>query len=238
MLRLLVVFGAAATMAAALGTGFFTVPGEFNFTWTTGFFPPHRGYSAYIVTALVFLAPHRWLRALAGLTLALGGTRAAWVGVLAGWAWGRPWRVLAALLLAVLAVVGGNKLKSHGAQGDGVRVLTWQAALREAEKHPTGLVTEGRGHFIAAIAGNEVNKAHSDLLQLLVDHGFAAAFYAILALAAGLWWLPAGPWKELVVCLSVQSLMDNRLHHPACAALYAVAWLGAALESPPSGPTA
>lgn len=227
MIQFIIVFFAACTAAAALGTGFFTHPGHFSFGWMTGFFPPHRGYSAYIACALIFLAPHRWLRGLGMAAAGLSAARAAWIGVIAGWAWGRPRRVALASILAGLALVGGNMVKDYGARGDVARVQIWKLAWSQAVKHPHGV---GEGRFIGAIGGYAVTKAHSDLMQVLVERGFLTAISAMGLIAAGLWLAPASPWKDLVVCLTTQSLVDNRLHHPACAALYAVVWACALAE--------
>lgn len=240
MIQLLIVFGAAATMAAAVATG--AASGPFHFlTSMTGFFPPHYGYSAYIVTSLLFLAPQRWLQWAAVASLVLSGNRAAWVGAIAGWAWGRedgprvwdsrPLRLQAAVVLGVLAVFGGLLFKPPvvRARTDNVRMQIWTTALEVSAAHPEGL---GRGNFIRAIAGREVNKTHSDLLQLLVEGGRALTAITVLLIAWGLYRSPEGPFKSLLVCLTAQSVVDNRLHHPACAALYALAWLGAALERP------
>lgn len=237
ILRFFIVLFAAATTAAALATGFTTDLGHFHMGWMTGFFPPHRGYSAYVVTALLFLAPQRWLRGLAGVTLALSGARAAWIGALAGWGWSRGWRrpwLLGVLLAA--AVAGGMLMKGKPQQNnDSVRVMIWRAALHDIAKHPRGTYPDG---WCTAVAGLEASKAHSDLLQVVLIYGWAPGTLVVLLVALGLWRAPEGPWKDLVVALTAQSVIDNRLHHSACAALYALAWLGAWLERPPSEPTA
>ena len=230
MIQFYVVLFAAVTAAAAFATGLH--PGAWFFTRMTGFFPPHYGYSAYIVTALLFVTPPRhWLRWAAGAVLLLSGNRAAWVGAIAGWGWSiGPKRYYGEIATAlVIAVVLGLALKPAvvRARTDNVRVQIWTTALNVARAHPEGL---GRGNFIRAIAGREVNKAHSDLLQLLVEGGVAFTAIAVLLIAWGLYRAPEGPWKDLVVCLTAQSVIDNRLHHPACAALYALAWLAALLE--------
>lgn len=225
MIQLLIVFGAAATMAAAFATGLH--PGAWFFTRMTGFFPPHYGYSAYIVTALLFLAPHRWLRGAAGVALLLSGNRAAWVGGLAGWGWSRGWRRPALLAtLVAAAVIGGLAFKPRK-DNDTIRAHIWRAALHDIARHPRGTWPDG---WCTAVDGKVACKAHSDVLQLAVVGGWAAAVLAALLLALGLWRAPEGPYKDLVVCLTAQSVIDNRLHHPACAALYALAWLGALLE--------
>lgn len=230
MIQLLIVFSAAVTAAAALGTGFFSHPGEFHMGWMTGFFPPHRGYSAYVVTALLFLAPQPWLRGAAGVVLLLSGARAAWIGVLAGWGWSHGWRrpwLLGVLLAA--AVAGGMLMKGKPQQNnDSVRVMIWRAALHDIAKNPRGTYPDG---WCTAVAGMEASKAHSDALQGLVVYGWALGGGAILLVALGLWRVPEGPWKDLLVALTAQSVIDNRLHHPACAALYALVWLGAVLNA-------
>lgn len=229
-LRFMIVGFASATLGAALWTG---AAGGHFFTSMTGFFPPHYGYSAYIVTALVFLAPPPWLRWCAGAALLLSGNRAAWVGVIAGWAWSKNtsrW-FAAAPALIVLAVFGGLLLKPAvvRARTDNVRVQIWTTAIEIARQHPEGI---GRGNFIRGIAGREVNKAHSDLLQLLVEGGWALTALVVLLLTWGFYRAPAGPSKDLLVCLTAQSVVDNRLHHPACAALYALVWVSAFLDEP------
>lgn len=206
--------------AAALYTGAST--GHF-FTHMTGFLPPHYGYSAYAVVPLLFISNEAWLRWVAGATLLLSGNRASWVGALTGALWRRP--MLAALLCA-LAAFGGLLMKPRivAKRTDSVRVSIWKAALATAKRNPEGI---GRGGFCVGVAGRMVDKAHSDVLQLLVEGGVALTAYVLAALILGLYYLPDGPEKDVVIALTTQSIIDNRLHHPACAALYAAAWLAA-----------
>lgn len=237
MSRLIAVWGSAVGLAA-LWTG---AQHGFHVATMTGFLPPHYGYSAYAVVPLVFLGP-LWLRGLAGATLLLSGNRAAWVGVLAGlaWRWVRgPHAGTRALLLAALlplAVVAGNALKPRGATGDHVRLHIWKVALTTAAKHPEGV---GPGNFALGVDGYAVTKAHSDVLQLLVERGFRVTG-AVLALAVfAVCILPAGaPATAAVVALASQSLIDNRLHHPACGALLAAVWICAWRSRLPGEPTA
>jgi hypothetical protein len=79
-------------------------------------------------------------------------------------------------------------------------------------------------------AGRSADKAHSDALQLLVEQGVKTFTFVILILVLLLGWLFAGPptpERATVVCLTTQSIFDNRLHHPACAALYLLVWVAA-----------
>jgi len=207
-------------MAAALWTG---AQAGFRICSMTGFLPPHYGYSAYAISVLPFLAPWAWVRWLAGAALLASGNRASWVGALAGALWRRP---VLALVLGLLAVVGGYAWKPRP-DNDSIRIKIWSAALHEAVKHPEGI---GAGKFITAMDGYAVTKAHSDVMQLLVEHGFLAAGVFVLAILAGLCALPASPEKGALIALSVQSVIDNRLHHPACATLYVALWLVAARE--------
>ncbi len=229
-MRPLIVAWCLIVAAAALWTGFTTRPGQFDFRWMTGFFPPHYGYSAYAMVPLLFLGP-RWARWFAGVALLLSGNRAAWVGAIAGWASRQGGehvgaKLLLAFALCISAVFGGLLMKEAHVRGrtDNVRVQIWTTAWEVAVKHPRGI---GAGNFCYGIAGREVTKVHSDVLQLLVEQGFLVAGAVLLLLLGGLCWLPAGPWKETLIALSVVSVIDNRLHHPACAALYVFVWAAA-----------
>jgi len=215
MSPLIVLWGLAAG-AAALYTG---ARQGFALCSMTGFLPPHYGYSAYAMVPLLFLGP-RWARWAGAGALLLSGNRASWVGALAGWAsaaGGR--RLLVAAVLGLLAVVGGNALKSRGAVGDVVRIKIWKAAAKHAIERP--------GPFAIGVDGFLVTKAHSDVMQLAAEHGLLAAGVCVLAILGGIWALPASPEKSVVVALSVISVVDNRLHHPACAILYVAAWVAA-----------
>lgn len=230
MIRAAIGLWCSVVLTAALYTGISS--GHF-FTSMTGFLKPHYGYSAYAISVLLFLAPGPWLRWTAGAALLLSGNRASWVGGIAGWASaGGPRRALLAAFLGVLAVVGGYAWKPR-TDNDSVRILIWRAALREASKHPEGI---GRGKFIAAVDGYAATKAHSDVLQLWVEGGAALTVYVLAAFALALWFLPPSPAKDALVCLSVQSVIDNRLHNWACALLYAAVWI-AALSPAPTTPT-
>lgn len=223
MIRGAIVTGGVIVMAAALWTG----ADHGFFTAMTGLLPPHYGYSAYVVSALLFLGP-RYVREPAGLTLLLSGNRASWLGGIAGWAWrGGRRRAALAAILCVLAGVGGLAWKRPAQRrgNDVERVHIWRAALRLAAHHPAGI---GRGNFCMGIDGREVAYAHSDALQFLVVYGWAAAALALWAWVGGFWLLPAGPAKDAVVALTAQSVIDNRLHHPVCAALYVAVWILAA----------
>lgn len=212
---------------AALYTGVtFGLAGRTFFkTSMIGFLPWHYGYSAYAVVPLLFLGP-RWARWVGGVTLLLSANRAAWVGVIAGWAWAGGRRRLAlAGILALLAVVGGNALKDYGARGDSARVHIWKAAIKEANRHP--LTGVGERGWLIGVHGYAVTKAHSDVLQLAVDHGWLVAGLAVLLFGLAFYRLPESPEKALVLALSVQSVINNYLHHPACAALYVAVWIAA-----------
>lgn len=221
-LRGLIVGWSMAVLAAAVWTG---IP-HFKVTMT-GFLPPHYGYSAYAIVPLLFLTPVRWLRWTALAALLASANRASWLGALAGWAsaGGRRRAALAAIL-GVAAVLGGLLLKPAVVRGrtDNVRLQIWSTAWDVIVAHPEGV---GRGKFCYAIAGREVTKAHSDVLQLAVEQGAGVTAFVLAAVILGLSVLPAGPWKQTLVALSAQSVIDNRLHHPACAVLYALAWIGA-----------
>lgn len=225
VLRNLIVAWCFTVMVAALYTG--AAAGGYFKTSMTGFLPPHYGYSAYAIVPLLFLAPWQRVRWVAGAALLASGNRASWLGALAGALWRRP--VLAAVLGA-LAAFGGLYMKPAVVRNrtDNVRVQIWTTAWGVALEHPRGI---GRGNFIRAIAGREVNKAHSDVLQLLVEGGFLLTGLVLALLGVGLYALAPGPEKDVVVALTVQSVIDNRLHHPACATLYALAWLAAVLDA-------
>lgn len=228
MIRQLIGVWCLAVLVAALYTG--AANGRF-FTNMTGFLPPHYGYSTYAIVPLLFLSNVPWLRWVAGAALLMSGNRASWVGAIAGWAssqWKRlgPVALSLAAALALVAVVGGLAMKPAvvRARTDNVRVQIWTTAWGAALKHPRGL---GRGNFIRAVAGREVTKAHSDVLQLLVEGGFLLTGLVLALLAVGLYSLAPGLEKDVVIALTTISVIDNRLHHPACAALYAAAWLAA-----------
>jgi hypothetical protein len=215
----------AVVALAAIWTG--GVHGFFK-TSMTGLLPPHYGYSAYFAVALVFLAEVPSGRVLGALAALLSANRAAWVGAIAGWASLGGWRRrLLAVVLAGAAVTGGLFLKQKAVRDrtDYVRAQIWRTALSVAIAHPEGI---GRGNFCVGIAGREITEAHSDLLQLLVERGFSVAGGVVALLLWGICLLPAGPEKAVVVALTATSVVDNRLHHPACAALYALSWLLAA----------
>lgn len=221
MLKTLIGVWCSAVLTAALYTGISS--GHF-FTSMTGFLKPHYGYSAYAISVLLFLAPWPWLRWAAGTALLASGNRASWVGGIAGWASAGGWRRAAlAGALALVAVTAGHAWKPR-TDNDSVRILIWRLAIRTAKAHPEGV---GRGKFIAAVDGYAVTKAHSDVLQLWVEGGAALTVYVLAAFALALWFLPASPAKDALVCLSVQSVVDNRLHNWACALLYAAVWIAA-----------
>lgn len=227
MRRAIVLWG-VAVMAAAYWTG---ARHGFTITTMTGFLPPHYGYSAYAVVPLLFLARWRGFRWLAAAALLLGGNRAAWVGSIAGWAWaGGARRRALAVILAALAAVGGLALKPRH-DNDAIRAHIWKAALATAIKHPDGV---GIGGFCIGVDGNEVSKAHSDVLQLLVEQGVAKTLFVLVVLLRAFEVLifdgAPTPAKAVVVALTAQSIIDNRLHHHACAALYVAAWLLVLLE--------
>lgn len=224
MIRCLIGVWCSVVLIAALYTG--AASGRF-FVDMTGFLPPHYGYSAYAIVPLLFLSNVAWLRWVAGAALLASGNRASWVGALAGALWRRP---VLALVLGALAAFGGLFMKPAVVRSrtDNVRVQIWSTAWSVALKHPEGV---GRGNFIRAIAGREVTKAHSDVLQLLVEGGFLLTGLVLALLAVGLYSLAPGPEKDVVIALTTVSVIDNRLHHPACAALYAAAWLLALWET-------
>ena len=219
------VLAASGVALAALWTG---ARGGFYLGDMYGFFPPHRGYSAYIVSALLFLAGSRWGRGLAGAVLLLSGARAAWLGVLAGWAWGRPRRWAVAAILGALAVTGGLWLKPAHVRPktDNVRRQIWLTTVGVIARTPRGV---GQGNFCMGIAGREVTKAHSDVLQVLVEQGWLWGGLVIIWIAGAFWLTPPGVGKQVLVCLLAQSVIDNRLHQPACVValtwVWAVAWL-------------
>jgi hypothetical protein len=224
-------------LTASLYTG--AVSGRF-FNSMTGFLPPHYGYSAYAVVVLLFISNAAWLRWVAGAALLLSGNRASWVGAIAGWAWSQrrrlgPVALSAPVIFGMIAVIGGLAWKpAHiRASTDSVRVQIWKTTWDQALRHPRGV---GRGQFMIAVDGNATGYAHSDVLQLLVEQGFVVTGLVLAALLVGFYFLPDGPMKAVVVALSIPSIIDNRLHHPACAALYVAAWLGAVLESRASRP--
>lgn len=232
MKRLIVAWGLIVAVAA-LWTGFTTRPGEFYFTWMTGLLPPHYGYSAYAMVPLLFLGP-RWVR-WAGLGALLAScNRAAWLGAIVGWVWNaekcrfdcpcpKVYRAQLAVVLGFLAVVGGLALKPREirASTDSMRVKIWKAAVWQAVEAP--------GEFCIGVDGRVVTKAHSDVLQLAAEQGWKTAALVLLVVGWSFYRLPEGPGKAVVAALGAQSVIDNRLHHPACAALFALAWLAAVL---------
>jgi len=221
MLKIIVAYS-TVVLAAALWTGA-TNSGGYFFTDMTGFFPPHYGYSMYAVSILPLLAPWPWLRWLAVLALILSRNRASWLGLLAGWvvAGGRR-RIALGLILTVLSAFGGIVLKPHGVKNDTVRVHIWKAAVRRAWRQPHGV---GRNGFYIGVDGRATGKAHSDVLQILVEDGWVICAIAVLGVFGALYVMPAGPIKAALVCLAAQSVIDNRLHHPACLALYLALWV-------------
>lgn len=222
-MRRAIVAYALIVMAAALYTG---ARGGFHITTMTGFLPPHYGYSAYAVCVLPFLGP-AWARYVAAGALLASGNRASWVGVIAGALWRRP--VLAAVL-GLVAVAGGLawKPKVVQARTDSDRVMIWKSVIGVIRAHPEGVDND----FAMGVAGLEISHAHSDVLEIALRWGVAAAIYAVVAVVLGFCLLPAGPWRDVLVCLTLQSVIDNRLTTSrACLALYAAVWLAAALEA-------
>jgi hypothetical protein len=199
-------------MAAAVWTGY-----PRFFTSMTGFYPPHYGYSAYAVSVIPILAANPFLRLLAVAALLASGNRASWVGVLAGWAYlGGARRVTAGAFLCVLAVFGGLLFKPRQ-DNDSIRVHIWKAAAHEIKKSPwVGLRGVG---FAAGVDGNAVFKAHSDVVQVAVQWGLPAAAGALLLAGLCLYFFPYGREKAALIALLTQSVVDNRLHHGACAVL-------------------
>lgn len=217
-LRELVGLSSMVVAAAALWTG---APHGYHIGTMTGLLPPHYGYSAYCVVPLLFLSNVGWLRGAGAAVLVLSANRAAWVGAIVGWAAGARRRLLLAVGLAVAATILGYAWKPR-TDNDSVRIHIWKAAVRDVVRHPEGL---GAGNWAIGVDGYLITKAHSDVLQLFVERGVAVGFLVLYLAAIGLWFAPPGPEKQLLVALSAQSVIDNRLHHPACAALYAAAWL-------------
>lgn len=222
-----VAFGVAVGVAAV----WTWARGGWTINAATGFLPPHRGYSAYVLTPVLFLTPWPEMWMAAGVVLLLGGARAAWVGVLAGWAWRQARgphgaaKLFLILNLAFAGVLAGNLMKDRGTTGDSVRLKVWRAALHESRKHPWGLYPDG---FVAGVDGRLAVKAHSDVLQLLVIYGWAAFALVLWAGISAFVCLPDSPAKAAVFALTVQSVVDNRLHHWACAIVYAAVWVLAA----------
>jgi hypothetical protein len=222
MRRQAIVLYAAAATAAAFYTGA-RDHGRF-FTSMTGFLPPHYGYSAYAAAALLFLAPRsaRGTRPLAAAALLLSGNRAAWVGVLAGWASTdrRYWKLAAPL--AAIAVAGGLALKPHPGN-DSNRVLIWKAVVHEIREHPAG---NGGQPFEFGVGGQAFDHAHSDVLEVALKYGVLAAAVVCLLVLGELVHLPASPEKAALVALTVPCVIDNRLTTSgASLALYLAVWV-------------
>lgn len=216
---------AAVVTAAAIWTG---AKAGFSTCSMTGLLPPHYGYSAYFACALLFLGP-RWVRWVAGAALLASGNRASWVGSLAGWAWsGGRRRVALAGVLAVLGTLGGLALKPyHG--NDANRVMIWKTVVGVIHDNPQGVGDD----FAMGVKGLEISHAHSDFLEIGLRWGVAPLCYALAAVILGLGFLLESPEKDLLVCLTFQSVIDNRVTTSwACAALYAAVWLAAALARP------
>lgn len=234
-MRALIIGWATIVLASAFWTGW----ARGHWWHMTGFFEPHRGYAMYAASVLPLLAP-RWLGGRAWAGMLLSRTRAAQIGVLAAWAascWARRNRdehfapkLLLLFGLAFAAVLGGAAMKPYGAKGDSDRVMIWKTAVSYIAERPW--MGWGSDQFYVGVGGLAISKAHSDVLQLALERGVPAAALALFLLAWGLCRLPETPEKAVVVALTTQSLIDNRLHHPACAALYAAAWLAAALARP------
>ena len=220
-MRKLIVAYALVVMAAALYTG---ARGGFYITTMTGFLPPHYGYSAYAICVLPFLGPS-WARWTALAALLASGNRASWVGVIAGWAHaGGRRRALLAAFLGAVAVVGGLALKPHKGN-DSNRVMIWRSVIGVIQAHPEGVGDD----FAMGVAGLEISHAHSDVLEIALRWGVKTALWTVLAVAFGFILLPAGPWKDVLVCLTAQSIIDNRLTTSrACLALYIALWISAA----------
>lgn len=221
MQRAIIWFGAAVAIAA-LYTGFRS---HFAVGSMHGFFWPHYGYSAYVESAALMLAglsPIGWL---CGTAILISDNRCAWLGVLAGVAYlSNKERRVALAIIGLLAVLLGAWIKPYH-YNDSVRIQIWLEWLRIFWKYPLGI----RAHYFRVMwAGKEVEKAHSDLLQLLVEFGifkFTAAtaligFYLYTVLQE-----PPTKARAALVCLTVQSIFDNRLHRPVCAIIYVLIWL-------------
>jgi len=217
--RGIVLFG-VATAVAALWTGWKL---HFAIGSMTGFFPPHYGYSAYVESAALILGGSSPLALVCALALALSDNRDALLGVLAGYAYlAAGWRRRAACgILGGLAVVVGAWVKPH-TYNDSVRVQAWIMALKLAKEVPGGI---GTGNFAIWFNGKWLTKAHSDVLQLLVEQGIwvwvgvmSLAVWGHYAALKG----PATRAKATLLCLTVQSIFDNRLHRPVCIGLYAL----------------
>lgn len=222
-----------AVMAAALYTG--AAAGFHFFTSMTGFLPPHYGYSAYAVSVLPFLLPGGlgwWALA----PLLASGNRASWVGVIAGWASGAKSRLFVAGILGLLAVVGGLAWKSKvvRARTDSDRVMIWKSVLGVIRAHPEGVGSD----FAMGVNGYEVSHAHSDVLEIALRWGAAVAVYAVAAVALAFSLLPPSPEKAALVCLSAQSVIDNRVTTSyACAGLYLALWVSALVRAGRSCPS-
>lgn len=205
---------AAACACAALWTG-----AKYHFVAGTcwGFFWPHYGYSAYVESAAVLLCWCSPASLLCLAAIALSLNRDAWLGLLAGVAYyGNRRQRLACAILGALAVILGALLKPH-AYNDSVRLHIWWTMLRDvAWYNPRGLDPHS---YTIMWAGKAVEKAHSDLLQLLVDWGWLAWALTVIDLVLFLRWATRGkptPAKAALLCLATQSVFDNRLHRPVC----------------------
>lgn len=235
VIRNLIVAWCLVVMAAALYTG--AAAGLRFFVNMTGFLPPHYGYSAYATCVLLFLAPWWWVRSLAGAALLASGNRASWVGSLAGWAWrGGRRRLALAGILGALAVVGGLALKPKivRARTDSDRVMIWKSVLGVIREHPEGIGSD----YAIGVAGLEVSHAHSDVLEIALRWGVKISVLILLVVGWGFYRAPNGPEKAALVCLTAQSIIDNRVTTSwACAGLYAALWLAALLRARRSGRT-
>jgi hypothetical protein len=225
------VIAAAGTIAAMAATWMTPAGGA----GMVGLLPPHYGYSAYFESAALLCATWPEAQGLCLGAMLISTNRCSWVGALVGWGYlgGRRRRAVAAVLV-VLAVVLGARLKPHP-YNDAVRLDIWRAVAASP-----GV---GSAAFAAVrVDGHPAAKAHSDLLQLYVHFGARFMLIAGALMLLALDWLLDGERLlavAVVLCLTAQSLLDNRLHHPACAALYALAWWWAISERrrqrPPPG---
>lgn len=230
MTRHLLIAWGLLNLAAGVWTGTesWLRGGSFSFAML-GFFPPHYGYTMYAVSILPILAS-RWLGCWAWAGLLASRNRASQAGALVGWAWagGARRRALAGILVGLVVVVG-LALKPN-AKNDSNRVMIWKQALVAAAQHPEGM---GQGGFYVGVGGYAITKAHSDVLQLLVERGFRVTGVVLALLGLLFYLLPAGtPEKAALACLLSQSIIDNRLHHPACAGLLLAVWVAAARAKP------
>lgn len=198
-----------------------------------GFLPPHYGYSAYFESAALLCAPWWPAQALCAVALGLSTCRAAWVGAAFGWAFlGRSWARWAALPFVLLFLVQFGASLKPTPFNDRVRQQIWREAEAAIATSPQGV---GEGHFTPVVLGRSVGGyAHSDVLQAIVEDGWVAGgtllfMYAVLLVLA----LLEAPRVvgATLLCLCVQSVVDNRLHYLPCAALWTTVWLWAAVRS-------